>query len=55
MILLVDIGNTRLKWTQQKAGKLCQVGAITHRHTNIKSALLIAWQDLQAPQKICLV
>ena len=54
MILLVDIGNTRLKWTQQKSGKFSQTGAITHLHTHINSALLIAWQELQAPQKIYL-
>lgn len=54
MILLVDIGNTRLKWAQLQAGKLCQQGAIAHQNTNIQNSLLIAWQGLQTPKKICL-
>ncbi len=54
MILLVDIGNTRLKWTLQQSGKFCQAGAITHGHKGINSALLSAWQGLDLPQKIYL-
>ena len=54
MILLVDIGNTRIKWAQQQAGKLYKIGAITHLDQSINSVLLSAWQDVQAPKKIFL-
>lgn len=54
MILLVDIGNTRLKWVQHQAGEFYQSDAITHVNKCINSELLTAWQALETPQKIYL-
>ncbi len=54
MILLVDIGNTRLKWMQYQAALFSQAGAITHVNQNVKLALLASWDKMQAPQKIYL-
>ena len=54
MILLVDIGNTRLKWAQHQAGKLFHTGAISHVDKSVNSVLLSAWQNMQPPEKILL-
>lgn len=54
MILLVDIGNTRLKWAQLHAGKLDQTGAIAHRDQSIERTLLATWKNLLPPEKIYL-
>ena len=54
MMLLVDIGNTRLKWAQYQTGRFYKTGVITHVYESINDVLLTAWQELKAPQKIYL-
>ena len=52
MKLLIDIGNTRLKWAECQAGKLCQTGMVVHVHESIKPLLESAWQVLVTPKRI---
>ncbi len=50
MILLVDIGNSRLKWNKVQAGSLGKTQAILHVHGSIQAELIRAWQVLERPQ-----
>lgn len=54
MKLLVDIGNTRLKWVQFHQGEFYQSGAIHCRKQSFKESLECAWQDIPTPQGIYL-
>ncbi len=52
MVLLIDIGNTRLKWAQYQGGMCVQTGAIAHVNNCIHESLLTEWNEMQSPQKI---
>ena len=53
-MLLIDIGNTRIKWAQQHADQPEKMHAIVHINQNIDNSLISAWQDLNKPDKIYL-
>ncbi len=54
MNLLVDIGNTRLKWALQRSGKLDTCAAIVHKQEDFPATLQTAWQLLPIPDGIYL-
>ena len=53
-MILVDIGNTRIKWARHHAGKLEKMHATVHIEQAIKPALLTAWQHFPRPDCIYL-
>ncbi|WP_428354323.1 type III pantothenate kinase [Methyloprofundus sp.] len=53
-MILIDIGNTRIKWAVQQAGQLEEMHAMVHIGTNIEIQLLAAWQPLNTPGPIYL-
>ena len=53
-MILVDVGNTRIKWARHHAGKLEKMHAIVHIEQDIKPLLLTAWQHLPRPDCIYL-
>ncbi len=54
MNLLVDIGNSRLKWGIEEAGLIHQAEAIDYRHVSIRDELQQAWYGLTAPRKLAI-
>ncbi|MBE0468469.1 MAG: type III pantothenate kinase [Methyloprofundus sp.] len=52
MNLLVDIGNTRLKWVLQHSDKMDSFGAVVHNQDDFSAALISAWQLLSVPDGI---
>ncbi len=52
MNLLVDIGNTRLKWAVQHSDTLEFFGAINHNQDDFSATLITAWQSLSIPDYI---
>ena len=52
MILLLDLGNTRLKWMRLTADGLCPGGSITHRDADFSASLRNAWSALEPPKRI---
>ncbi|NOQ63129.1 MAG: type III pantothenate kinase [Methyloprofundus sp.] len=54
MILLIDLGNTRLKWLEWQAGQLGAISAVSHIEGDIKQSVLNAWRVLPQPQAIYL-
>lgn len=52
MILLVDIGNTRLKWALAARTEWLQRGVAAHRESPIETLFAESWQALPAPQRI---
>lgn len=52
MMLLVDIGNSRVKWAFSEQGKLSPIKALEHGHADFKQQLLASWQSIVvAPEK----
>jgi type III pantothenate kinase len=51
MTLLIDIGNTRMKWRFQSPTGMPSVGASTHASPDFRSSLLSAWSGLE-PQTV---
>lgn len=51
MILLIDIGNTRVKWRFQSPSSLPSSGASTHASPEFRRFLLSAWSGLE-PQTV---
>src|SRR5690349_4424834 len=51
MTLLIDLGNTRLKWAQHGAGAW-QPGALMHRERALPQLLDDAWRDLAPPARV---
>lgn len=51
-MILVDIGNTRIKWARHHAGILEKMHAIVHIEQDITPLLLSAWQHLPRPDCI---
>ena len=52
MNLLVDIGNSRIKWALTNGNTLGELGAIVHGTDNATYLLREAWQPLDKPEKI---
>ena len=52
MRLLVDLGNTRLKWALWKNGKRAIGGVFAHRGTSLEAALSNNWSSLPRPRSI---
>ncbi len=52
MNLLVDIGNTRLKWAVQQLGNLDSFGALVHNQENFSATLIASWRLLELPNCI---
>lgn len=53
MNLLVDLGNSRLKWAQS-APDSWHTGAVAHAGENMQAVLDVAWGKLARPEKILL-
>ncbi len=54
MNLLIDIGNSRLKWACEFGGKLSAQTALFHQQQNWQTQLLNAWQGLSSPEKVAI-
>ena len=53
MDLLVDLGNSRLKWANYQNGQLGSVGSVKYDGENLATLLSAEWSSLPAPGKIC--
>ncbi|OQK18260.1 hypothetical protein AU255_10645 [Methyloprofundus sedimenti] len=53
-MILIDIGNTRIKWAEQQAGNLGKMHALAYLNANIDLLLGAAWQQLSKPESIYL-
>lgn len=52
-MLLVDIGNTRIKWAMGSSGSLAYKGAMEHnKPRSFEQALRQHWRGLMAPQRV---
>jgi type III pantothenate kinase len=49
MILLLDIGNSSIKWCWLDDGQLCNAGEVLHANAELASVLDEAWRDLPRP------
>ena len=49
MKVLIDIGNTRIKWCTEKDGRLSKVQALSYKQTDIATELKQQWSDLEEP------
>lgn len=54
MNLLIDIGNTRLKWVLLIKGEVSHSVALHHQPTNFTQQLISDWQSLPTPKIVCL-
>ncbi len=54
MNLLVDIGNSRLKWGMEEGGLIQTGAAIDYRQVNIRDELRHVWQILADPGKLAI-
>lgn len=52
MILLVDIGNSRIKWAYWNNGRLQDTAAAAYRRLDMKQCLDQNWQSLSAPARV---
>jgi type III pantothenate kinase len=52
MILLLDIGNSFIKWCWLDDGRLCDAGEVLHAEAALASVLDEAWQDLPQPEAV---
>ncbi|MGH8282802.1 MAG: type III pantothenate kinase [Gammaproteobacteria bacterium] len=52
MILLVDAGNTRIKWAQLREGGISGHGAALHAAKPVNDVLMQAWAVLPRPERI---
>lgn len=52
MRLLIDIGNSRLKWTLEAAGQFEPLRSIDYRHNDQYQDLCQSWQQLPRPAQI---
>jgi type III pantothenate kinase len=50
--LLVDIGNSAVKWALSRAGQLVQSGRFAHRDEDFPALATAAWSSLQRPSAI---
>lgn len=54
MNLLIDIGNSRLKWGLLQNGAIFSQMALDHQQNDWQTLLLKSWQQLEKPQKIAI-
>lgn len=54
MNLLIDIGNTRLKWLLECEGRFEDLHAVDYRQPDFLTALQQAWQVIGAPENIAM-
>lgn len=54
MNILIDIGNSRLKWACEHQGNITMQTALLHQHRNWQPLLLSAWQSLPPPKKLAI-
>ena len=52
MMLLVDIGNTAVKWALHESGKRLEGGRVVHRGQDITSDFTAAWAELYKPERV---
>jgi len=52
MMLLIDLGNTRLKWAWWRDGRLQDGGALLHRGRDLGAELAQAWHGLPQPRAV---
>ncbi|MEO8011422.1 MAG: type III pantothenate kinase [Dokdonella sp.] len=52
MRLLIDIGNTRLKWALWRDGRRAMGGVFAHRETTLEAGLTNNWTALPTPHSI---
>lgn len=51
MELLLDVGNTNLRWTQHRNGELGEIHSVTH-YRGVPIDLHAAWEQLYPPQRV---
>lgn len=54
MKLLIDIGNSRLKWGQLQDGTIAAQTAVDHLQSDWQNQLFNAWQPLATPEKLAI-
>ncbi len=54
MNLLIDIGNSRLKWASEQAGQISSIQAVDYRQDHAYQDLEQQWQTLPRPSKIAI-
>ncbi len=54
MNLLIDIGNSRLKWASEQAGQISSIQAVDYRQDHAYQNLEQQWQTLPRPSKIAI-
>jgi type III pantothenate kinase len=54
MNLLIDIGNSRLKWASEQAGQISSIQALDYRQPEAYQNLEKSWQNLPRPRKIAI-
>lgn len=54
MNLLIDIGNSRLKWATEQAGQISSIQALDYRQLDAYQSLEQSWQTLVRPSKIAI-
>ena len=52
MILLIDLGNTRLKWARLERGELTGTGAFVHRGADLSGLLIGEFTQFPVPHRI---
>ena len=52
MRLLIDIGNSRLKWSWQISGQIGPVDAIVYDLKNLANELPVLWQEYARPEQV---
>jgi type III pantothenate kinase len=52
MILLIDVGNTRIKWSPYDSQRLGVVGSTPHGDVGIPDELTTAWKTLPPPNRV---
>lgn len=54
MMLLVDVGNTTVKWGLYEAGEFIAADWIVHRDYNLTEQLTRFWTSLHPPDEVCI-
>ena len=52
MMLLLDVGNTRVKWGCLEKNALTSVDAVAHKANNFLSVTETAWQQFARPERV---
>lgn len=52
MMLLLDVGNTRMKWASVQAGTLTPGGNLVHAGEDLAAVAEAAWRSLPQPERI---